>query len=658
MEPSAGLAKPDQDASAPALPTLFQQYVHMTHYSRWRDDLGRREFWHETAQRYVDWATSQCGKVGYDLTEEEQATIRLAIVGTEAMPSMRLMMTAGEAVERDNAAGYNCTAVAVDDPRAFDEAMYLLMCGTGVGFSVERQFIRKLPEVPDRLFPCDDVIVVKDNRRSWASAYRRFLALLWAGHIPTWDVSQLRPAGARLKTFGGRASGPAPLIELFRYTIDVFKGAVGRRLTSIECHGIMCKIGDIVVSGGVRRSALISLSNPSDDRMRDAKSGDWRSINPHYQLANNSAVWTEKPDIGRFMDEWVALYNSKSGERGIINREALRRQCEAVGRRTVDDEGKEIEFLVNPCGEIILRSCQMCNLTEIICRADDDLNDLKRKAVVATIMGTIQSTCTDFDYLRPVWRKNCEEERLLGVGLGAELDHPVFAERGPLADEWKRALAEVVRATNDEWAEKLGIQRSAMTTCQKPSGTASQVVDSASGGHARFATYYVRRTRVHKLDPISEVVIHAGVPHEEDAYKPENWVVEWPIKAPDGALTKSQMSAIDQLERWLSTKRHYTEHNPSATIEVQEHEWLEVGAWVYRHFDEIGGLSFLPAAGGHGYTQMPFEEITKEEYEERVDAMPKVIDWSMLSMFEHDDQTKNARELACMAGQCEIEPAA
>lgn len=638
---------------ATGLPTLFQQYIHMTHYSRWRDDLKpkRREVWPETVERYVQFAAHLTEKRGYKLSEDELELLYNGILNTEAMPSMRLLMTAGPAAMKDNAAAYNCTYMAVRHVRAFDEAMYLLMCGTGVGFSVERQYIVDLPEVPERLFESDTTIVVEDSRRAWAASYRQLLAMLWAGHIPKWDMSKLRPAGVRLKTFGGRASGPAPLTDLFMYTVDVFKRAVGRKLTSIECHGLMCKIGDIVVSGGVRRSALISLSNPTDERMRDAKSGDWRAINPHYQLANNSAVWTEKPEIGRFMREWLALYDSKSGERGIVNRAALKRAAQEVGR------DPNHEFGVNPCGEILLRDCQMCNLTEIIVRAGDTLEDLKRKATIATIMGTIQSTATDFDYLRPIWRKNCEEERLLGVGLGGELDHPVFAERGELAAEWKEQLREHCRIINREWARRLGINESAMITCQKPSGTASQVTDAASGGHARYAKYYVRRTRVHKLDPVSEVVIASGVPHEADAYKPENWVFEWPIKAPEGALTTADMSAIDQLERWLHTKRHYTEHNPSCTIHVKEHEWMEVGAWVYRHFDEVGGLSFLPAdVGGHGYVQLPFEEITEAEYEKRLKLMPPNIRWEDLALYEVEDTTTSSRELACTAGACEIEP--
>lgn len=640
-----------------ALPTLYQQYIHQTRYARWSDDLGRRETHPESIERFVQFAADLCRAQGYELSEDEVDLIRQAPLTLESMMSMRALMTAGPAAERDHIAIYNCTYLTVDDPRAFDEAMYLLMCGTGVGFSVERQLVKNLPDVPDQLFDVDDIIVVDDNRKSWASSYRRLLATLWAGHIPKWDVSRLRSAGARLKTFGGRASGPAPLIDLFLYTIDIFKEARGRKLTSLECHGLMCKIGDIVVAGGVRRSALISLSNPSDERMRDAKSGNWHQADPHFALANNSAVWTEKPDMGRFMKEWVALYESKSGERGIVNRQALVAQCERVGRATTYEDGTPIPFGVNPCGEIILRPQQCCNLTEIVARAGDSLEDLKSKATAATVMGTIQSCATDFDYVRPIWKKNCEEERLLGVSITGQMDHEILngTHGKDLAAEWEEALKAHVRQVNLEWAGKLGITPSAMTTTQKPSGTASQYVDSASGGHPRYAPYYVRRTRDSKLDPVAEVVRMSGVPCEQDAYKEENWVFDWPIKAPEGAITTSDFTAIDQLERWLLLKTHYTEHNPSCTIHVEEHEWMVVGAWVYDHFDDIGGLSFLPAdTAGHGYVQLPFEEITKEEYEERVAAMPASINWELLGQIESEDNTTGSRELSCFAGACEL----
>lgn len=653
MEPSSVPAMGKTDGrhdGQKGLPTLYAEYIHQTRYARWNDDLGRRETWPETVGRYVSFIGEQAASCGYEMTDEELSFIFDSIHQTEAMCSMRALMTAGAAARRDNVALFNCCAVALDDPRAFDETMYMLMCGCGVGFSVERQYIAKLPEVPDQIFKVDDVIVVDDSRKSWAASLRRLMAMLWAGHEPTWDLSRLRPAGTRLKTFGGRSSGPAPLEELLRHVVSIFRGATGRRLTSLECHSIMCKIGDIVVSGGVRRSAMISLSNPSDERIRDAKSGNWPKTDPHFALANNSAVWTDKPNAGRFMREWLALYDSKSGERGIVNRAALKRQVERTGRRDPNHD-----FFVNPCSEAILRSCGLCNLSEVVARAGDTYEDLERKVIAATIMGTIQSSCTDFDYLRPIWKKNADEERLLGVSITGEMDHPVLRRQDEESESWKQRLRQIVINVNVDWAGRLGINPSVATTLQKPSGTVSQLVDSSSGGHARFAPFYIRRTRDSKMDPVAEVVKMADVPCEQDAWKPENWVFSWPIRAPKGAVTTANLSALDQLERWLHTRTHWCEHTASATITVKEEEWVEVGAWVYRHFDEISGLSFLPMdADEHIYTQAPFEEITEEEYERRLAEMPEMIDWGLLSQIEHEDSTTSAREIACSAGQCEL----
>lgn len=649
MEPSSLSARPtEEQIVGQGLPTLYSEYIHQTRYARWSDENGRRETWSETVRRYIDFIVAQAQRNGYEMESEDIDFIESSILNTEAMCSMRALMTAGKAAERDNIAIYNCVTVAVDDPRAFDEVLYMLCCGCGCGFSVERQYINKLPSVPEQIFKVDDVIVVNDSRKSWAGALRRVMAMLWAGHEPTWDLSRIRPKGARLKTFGGRASGPGPLNELLHHVVDTFRGATGRRLTSLECHSIMCKIGDIVVSGGVRRSALISLSNPSDERMRDAKIGNWGKTDPHFAMANNSAVWTDKPDAGRFMREWISLYESKSGERGLINRKALQRQASRNGRRSPD-----IEYLVNPCSEIILRSCQACNLTEIVARADDSLDDLKRKAAAATIMGTIQATCTDFDYVRPIWRENCEEERLLGVSITGEMDHPVLSRQDDESESWKVELRELCYEVNADWAGRLGISTSAAITCQKPSGTVSQLVDSASGGHSRFAPFYMRRTRDSKMDPIAEVVKMAGVPCEQDAWKQENWVFEWPVRAPEGSITTGDMSALAQLERWLHTKEHWCEHTASATIMVKESEWLAVGSWVYDHFDDISGLSFLPI-DDHVYTQAPFEEITEEEYERRLALMPTSIDWNLLAQIESEDNTIGSRELACSGGSCDL----
>lgn len=1001
MEPSSLSARPTEEQTVgQGLPTLYSEYIHQTRYARWSDENGRRETWSETVRRYIDFIVAQARRNGYEMKSEDIDFIESSILNTEAMCSMRALMTAGKAAERDNIAIYNCVTVAIDDPRAFDEVMYMLMCGCGCGFSVERQFIGKLPEVPDQIFCVDDVVVVDDSRKSWAGSLRRIIAMLYAGHEPKWDLSRLRPAGARLKTFGGRSSGPAPLNELFYHVISVFRGATGRRLTSLECHSIMCKIGDIVVSGGVRRSALISLSNPSDERMRDAKIGNWSKTDPHFALANNSAVWTDKPDAGRFMREWISLYDSKSGERGLINRKALQRQASRSGRRSPD-----IEYLVNPCcvsgdtllmttdgprridslegqsfqaivngkvyeapngswvsgegqifrlvtkagyeieltpehriltsnrgwvaasglsnsdkivinnhqgltwdgggneedgyllglfvgdgnfmkpekgsqgeiktweadsgsqsireaamayattlshrsdwngwgssglyyrmnigrlpqefgidwgnkhvtqeiemtssdfqigflrgifdadghvegsakngwsvrlgqsdlndlkaiqrmllrlgmksriyhakdagesrlpdgkggsrlfptkaswrlvisssdlktyadrigfvhedksrkinhivstttfyskkfvtgfdlfefqrvgevwdaevlearafdangiyahnSEIILRSCQACNLTEIVARADDSLEDLKRKAAAATIMGTIQATCTDFDYVRPIWRENCEEERLLGVSITGEMDHPVLSRQDDESESWKVELRELCYEVNADWAGRLGIQKSAAITCQKPSGTVSQLVDSASGGHPRFASFYLTRTRDFKMDPVAEIVRMSGVPCEQDSWKQENWVFEWPVRAPEGSITTGDMSALAQLERWLHTKEHWCEHTASATIMVKESEWIAVGSWVYDHFDDISGLAFFPI-NDHIYTQAPFEEITEEEYERRLALMPTSIDWNLLAQIESEDNTTGSRELACSGGSCDL----
>lgn len=627
----------------------YEEYIHMSRYSRWREDLGRRETWPESVERYVTFVTDLAARSpgAYRLTEPERGLIRTSILEQRAMCSMRALMTAGEAAWRDNVSIYNCTALTIDHPRAFDEMVYLLMCGTGVGFSVERQHIRKLPEVPDRLFPSDDVLVVGDSRRHWASAFRRLLGALWAGHVPRWDTSRVRPAGTSLRTFGGVASGPGPLEDLFRHTIEVFRQATGRRLTSIECHSIACKIGEVVQSGGRRRSAMLSHSNPSDERMRDAKSGSWFKTDPHFSQANNSAVWDERPDAGRFMREWLALHDSKSGERGIVNRSAMRRRV-ANGRRDPDHE-----FLVNPCAEIVLRPMQCCNLTEIVARPDDTLDDLRDKARAATIMGTLQATCTDFEYLRSVWQENCEEERLLGVSITGELDHSVFRSyRQVEASLWKQALREEVLATNEEWADRLGINVAAAATTQKPSGTVSQLVDSSSGGHPRYSPYYLRRTRDSKLDPVAKTLMKSGIPHEDDSYDSNMVVFEWPKKAPDGALTTDDMPAIEQLERWLSTSRDWCEHNASCTIQVGDDEWLAVGAWVFEHFDEVSGLSFLPRTG-HVYRQAPYEAITADVYEELAAAMPS-IDWQALLRIETTDRTTGSQEAACTNGTCEL----
>jgi len=572
-----------------------------------------------------------------------------AIVGLEVMPSMRAMMTAGPALNRDNTSGYNCSYLPVDDPKSFDEAMFILLCGTGVGFSVERQYISKLPEVPDTLFDSETTVVVKDSKEGWAKSFRQVLSLLWAGEIPKWDVSKVRPAGARLKTFGGRASGPAPLVDLFNFAVATFKKAQGRKLTSLECHDLMCKIGQVVVVGGVRRSAMISLSNLSDDRMRHAKSGNWYDIEGQRALANNSVAYTEKPDVELFMKEWMALIESKSGERGIFNRVASKAQAAKNGRRD-----PEWEFGTNPCSEIILRPYQFCNLTEVVVRATDTIETLSEKVRLATILGTIQSTYTNFPYLRKVWKKNTEEERLLGVSLTGIMDNPLMTSKNAGLEKTLEHLRSVAVSTNAEWADRLGIPQSAAITCVKPSGTVSQLVDSASGIHARHSEYYIRTVRGDNKDPLTTFMKDQGIPSEPCVMKPDTTTVfSFPVKAPQGCVTRNDMSAVEQLETWLAYQRHWCEHKPSVTITVRDEEWLEVGAFVYKHFDEMSGVSFLPHSD-HTYQQAPYQECSKETYEELAAKMPKSIDWAGLALYEAEDNTSGMQTMACSADSCEI----
>jgi len=586
------------------LPTDYQSFIHKSRYAKYFDGKGR-ENWDETVERYMD---NVVRKVAGDDSYINQ--IRDAILSLDIMPSMRAMMTAGPALDRDNTAGYNCSYLPVDDPKSFDEAMYILLCGTGVGFSVERQYVSKLPEVPT-LFESDTTVVVKDSKEGWAKAFRQVLALLWAGEIPKWDVSKVRPAGARLKTFGGRASGPAPLVELFNFAVSTFKNAQGRKLSSIECHDLMCFIGQIVVVGGVRRSAMISLSNLSDDRMRHAKSGQWWETAAHRALANNSVSYTEKPDIETFMREWTALVESKSGERGVFNREASKKQAAKFGRRDAS-----YEFGTNPCSEIILRPYQFCNLTECVVRATDSLDDLERKVRLATILGTIQSSFTKFPYLRKVWQNNTEEERLLGVSLTGIMDNPLMTSKNEGLEKTLEHLRQIAVDTNAEWADRLGIPVSAAITCVKPSGTVSQLVDSASGIHARHSPYYIRTVRGDNKDPLTKFMIDMGIPSEPCVFKGDTTTVfSFPMKSPDNAVTRNDMTAIEQLETWLTYQRHWCEHKPSVTISVRDSEWLEVGAFVYKHFDEMSGVSFLPHSD-HTYQQAPYQDCTKGQYEE------------------------------------------
>lgn len=621
----------------------YRNFISTSRYARWREEDSRRETWEETVTRYVDNVVSSKTDVS---TADE---IKEAILNCEIAPSMRALMTAGPALERDNTAGYNCAYLVVDDPKAFDEAMFILLCGTGVGFSIERQYISKLPDVPEKMFKSEEVISVKDSKEGWAKAFRKLIALLYAGEIPSWDMSKVRPAGAKLKTFGGRASGPAPLIELFNFTVNMFVNAKGRKLSSLECHDLLCKVGEVVVVGGVRRSAMISLSNLSDDRMRHAKSGQWWEKFPHRSLANNSVAYTEKPDMETFMREWLSLVESKSGERGIFSRVASKRQVAKNGRRNPD-----FEWGTNPCSEIILRPNQFCNLTSVIIRATDKLEDLQRKVRLASILGTIQSTLTHFPYLRKVWKDNTEEERLLGVSLTGIMDNQMMNGLSGNPSDVLIRLRQVAINTNKEWAEKLGIPQSTAVTCVKPEGTVSQLVDSASGIHSRHSPYYIRTVRGDNKDPLTQFMKAQGVPNEPDVMKPETTTVfSFPQKAPEGAITRNDMTALEQLEIWLTYQRYWCEHKPSVTITVRDHEWLEVGAWVYKHFDEVSGVSFLPHSD-HTYQQAPYQECSKREYEEALELMPKNIDWTKLSEYEFEDTSKGAGTFNCVGGSCEI----
>ncbi len=631
------------------LPTDYQNFIALSRYARWKEDEQRRETWGETVTRYFDYMSGHLKqKHNYTLPDTLRAELEEAVLSQAIMPSMRALMTSGPALDRCHVGGYNCSYVPVDSPRAFDETMYILMCGTGVGFSVERHCIEKLPIVNEEFHETDTVIKVGDSRPGWAKSLKELIAMLYSGQIPKWDVSEVRPAGARLKTFGGRASGPQPLVELFEFVVQKFKGAAGRRLYPIECHDIMCKIGEVVVVGGVRRSALISLSNLNDDQMAHAKSGQWWENEGQRALANNSVAYKNKPEMGTFMREWLSLYDSKSGERGIFNRQSAKVQAAKNGRRDADQD-----FGCNPCSEIILRPYQFCNLSEVVARETDTLASLKEKVRLATILGTFQATLTDFKYLRKIWKDNTEAERLLGVSLTGIMDCPALHKGKQVADTLEMLRVTAIDA-NKAMAWELGIEQSAAITCVKPSGTVSQLVDSASGIHARHNPYYIRTVRGDNKDPLTQFLISQGIPNEPDVMKPDSTTVfSFPMKSPKNAVTRTGMTAIEQLELWLLYQRHWCEHKPSVTISVKENEWMAVGAWVYEHFDEVSGISFLPFSE-HTYQQAPYQDIDADTYKEWAAKMPKNVDWSLLQEFEKEDTTSGGRELACTAGVCEI----
>lgn len=636
------------------LPTDYQNFIALSRYARWKENEQRRETWQETVARYFDYMAKHLkDKHNYALTDKLRGELEEAVLTQQVMPSMRALMTAGPALDRCHVGGYNCSYVPVDSPRAFDETMYILMCGTGVGFSVERHHVEKLPIVNEDFHETDTVIKVGDSRPGWAKSLKELIAMLYTGQVPKFDVSEVRPAGARLKTFGGRASGPQPLVELFNFCIEKFKGAAGRRLYPIECHDIMCKIGEVVVVGGVRRSALISLSNLNDDQMRHAKAGQWWENEGQRALANNSVAYKEKPQMGTFMREWLSLYESKSGERGIFNRQSAQKQAAKNGRREADHD-----FGCNPCSEIILRPYQFCNLSEVVARESDTVDTLKEKVRLATILGTLQATLTDFKYLRKIWKNNTEEERLLGVSLTGIMDCAALSQfnyrgKNTLAGTLEM-LRDVAISSNAAMAEEIGIPQSTAVTCVKPSGTVSQLVDAASGIHARHNPYYIRTVRGDNKDPLTQFLMSQGIPAEPDVMKPDSTTVfSFPMKSPKGAVTRTAMTAIEQLELWLAYQRHWCEHKPSVTISVKEHEWMDVGAWVYEHFDEVSGISFLPFSE-HTYQQAPYQDINEEQYKEFLTKMPKKVEWSLLREFEKEDTTSGGRELACTAGVCEV----
>ena len=636
------------------LPTSYQEFIHLSRYSRWLPDNNRRETWDETVGRYFDFFVEHLKEMhNFTLNDDLRKELENAVLDLRVMPSMRCLMTAGEALKRENIAGYNCSYVAVNRVHAFDEILYILMNGTGVGFSVERQHVNQLPHVADEFHHTDTTITVADSKLGWAKGLKELIGMLYIGQIPRWDLSKVRPAGAPLKTFGGRASGPEPLESLFNFTVYIFQNAPSRKLSSIECHDLVCKIAEVVVVGGVRRSALISLSNLSDDRMRHAKTGQWWNTEPQRALANNSACYTEKPDIGTFMDEWKALYESKSGERGIFNRESAIKQAEKNGRRD-----SEHEFGTNPCSEIILRSREFCNLSEVVVRPTDTEETLKEKVRLATILGTIQSTLTNFRYVSTVWKNNCEEERLLGVSLTGIMDNKLLNGKINRSSGTLESLLQNLRKlaidTNKAFAHTLGIKQSAAITCIKPSGTVSQLVDAASGIHARHNPYYIRTVRGDKKDPLTKMMVDEGFPVEDDVMNPSHTAVfSFPMQANKDAIFRTDMTAIKQLELWKIYQEHWCEHKPSVTISVKEHEWLDVGAWVYDNFDMMSGVSFLPFSE-HTYKQAPYQDIQKEEYEVLLNKMPKEVDWTKLAEYEKTDMTIASQELACVAGGCEI----
>ena len=644
-----------------SLPSLYQDFIHLSRYSRWLPEENRRETWEDTVNRYFDFFVEHLEENNkYKVSPKERKELEDAVVNLEIMPSMRALMTAGEALKRDNVAGYNCAFVSAGRVRSFDEILYVLMCGTGVGFSVERDFLDKLATISEEFEESDTTIVVQDSKMGWAKSYKELTSLLIGGQVPKWDLSKIRPAGAKLKTFGGRASGPDPLDDLFRFTVDTYKRASGRKLTSIECHDIICKIAEVVVVGGVRRSALISLSSLTDERMRDAKHGQWWVSDPQRALSNNSVAYKEKPEVGTFMEEWISLYKSKSGERGIFNRDSAQKQIVRANdfRKTMGNDyrlrDETYDFGTNPCSEILLRDREFCNLTEVVVRADDTEETLSRKVRLATILGTWQSTLTNFKYLSSEWKNNCEEERLLGVSMTGIMDNSLTNGKKKGLETLLSDLKSIAVKENKKIADTIGINSSVAITCVKPSGTVSQLVDAASGIHARHNPYYIRTVRADTKDPLCKMMVDAGFQHEPDHLKPDHTMVfSFPMKSPKNSVCRKDMTAIEQLDLWLTYQKYWCEHKPSVTITVQEDEWVRVGSWVYDHFDEVCGVSFLPFSD-HSYKQAPYQDCDKETYDKYMSYLPKAVDWSILEKYEKEDNTVASQTMACTGNTCEI----
>ena len=644
------------------LPTEYQQFIHLSRYARWDYDKKRRETWGETVDRYFNFFQKHLKeKCEYSLENGQRVKLEEAVRDLKVMPSMRCIMTAGPALEKENVAGYNCSYIQVDNQRSFDEILYVLMNGTGVGFSVEEKHTSQLPAIPDELYETETTIVVADSKLGWAKAFKELISLLYGGQIPKWDVSRVRAAGEPLKTFGGRASGPAPLVDLFTFTVDSFKNAAGRKLHPIECHDIVCKTAEIVVVGGVRRSALISLSDLNDREMRFAKHGEWAKFNIQRSLANNSVNYKEKPDVGTFMREWLSLYDSKSGERGIYSSMSAQRHTEKLNTQRKNEDGTYIQrrvakedFGTNPCSEIILRSREFCNLSEVVIRREDTSESLKEKVRIATILGTFQSTLTEFKYLSREWKRNCDEERLLGVSLTGIMDNSLTNGSKKGLENLLEDLKNVAYETNKEWADKLGISSAAAITCVKPSGTVSQLVDSSSGIHARLNPYYIRTVRADNKDPLCQMMKDKGFPNEPDITKPNHTTVfSFPMKSPKGAICRNEMTAWKQLSLWHTYAKHWCEHKPSVTVSIKEDEWVNTAAWVYDNFDDISGISFLPFSD-HTYRQAPYQDCTEKEYNELSKQIPKEANWEELAKYESKDFTVASQEMACVGNSCEI----